>query len=312
VTNTDTQMTHEQIDAVVDQIARQVAFPMRSPVLRTPADVGLEFEDVTFPSSDGVPLEAWFIPRDGSDKLIIANHPMGFNRYGFPSHMEPWRSFGAAAGNDFEVDYVEDYKILHDAGYNVLTYDFRNQGASASSNGGVGGHGFVARDVVGSLRFARTDPRTRDLTIGLFSRCQGANASMYAMHLWPEEFDGIRCMVAPQPLSVHATVGAILGMVGLPDHLGDVERRIQVLSGLTREVLTPIPAASSIQVPTFLYQVRDDLMTTPGDVQAMYDAIPIDDKKLMWIEGTTRRWDGYLEFQLRPEPMLDWFASHMS
>ncbi len=27
--------------------------------------------------------------------------------------------------------------------------------------------------------------------------------------------------------------------------------------------------------------------------------------------GTTRRWDGYLEFQRHPEPMLDWFAKHM-
>jgi hypothetical protein len=25
----------------------------------------------------------------------------------------------------------------------------------------------------------------------------------------------------------------------------------------------------------------------------------------------TRRWDGYLEFQRRPEPMLGWFAKHM-
>jgi hypothetical protein len=35
-------------------------------------------------------------------------------------------------------------------------------------------------------------------------------------------------------------------------------------------------------------------------------------KKLQWIEGTTARWDGYLEFQRRPQPMLDWFAQYMS
>jgi hypothetical protein len=27
--------------------------------------------------------------------------------------------------------------------------------------------------------------------------------------------------------------------------------------------------------------------------------------------AATRRWDGYLEFQRRPEPMLEWFAKHM-
>jgi predicted SnoaL-like aldol condensation-catalyzing enzyme len=94
----------------------------------TPAGGGvrpqdLEYEDVTFPALDGVPLEAWFIPAGGSDKLIIANHPMGFSRPGIPAHLEPWKSIWALSGNDFEVNLVPDYKILHDAGYNVLAYD---------------------------------------------------------------------------------------------------------------------------------------------------------------------------------------------
>jgi hypothetical protein len=61
-------------------------------------------------------------------------------------------------------------------------------------------------------------------------------------------------------------------------------------------------------VPAFLYQVRGDTLTDPSDVRAMYDNIPIADKKLQWIEDTTARWDGYLEFQRRPQPMLDRFA----
>jgi hypothetical protein len=69
--------------------------------------------------------------------------------------------------------------------------------------------------------------------------------------------------------------------------------------------------ARDVRVPTFLYQVRDDVLTEPGDVQAMFNNIPVADKKLQWIHGTTRRWDGYLEFQRRPGPMLDWFAKHM-
>jgi uncharacterized protein len=43
----------------------------------------------------------------------------------------------------------------------------------------------------------------------------------------------------------------------------------------------------------------------------MFDNIPVADKQLRWIDGTTRRWDGYLEFQGRPEPVLSWFAQHM-
>jgi hypothetical protein len=36
------------------------------------------------------------------------------------------------------------------------------------------------------------------------------------------------------------------------------------------------------------------------------------EKKLQWIEGTTARWDGYMEFQRRPEPMLGWFDEFIS
>nr|BFF18235.1 hypothetical protein GCM10025730_17560 [Promicromonospora thailandica] len=76
-----TTAPHTTTDAEATEIIRQIAAGygsiLRSPVLGTPADQGLAYEDVTFPSADGTPLEAWFIPREGSDKLIIANHPCG-------------------------------------------------------------------------------------------------------------------------------------------------------------------------------------------------------------------------------------------
>ena len=35
---------------------------LRSPIMHAPTEEGLDYEDVTFPSLDGVPLEGWFIP----------------------------------------------------------------------------------------------------------------------------------------------------------------------------------------------------------------------------------------------------------
>jgi hypothetical protein len=121
----------EQIDAVLQRMADARGHLSRSPVLHSPREHGLHYEDVTFPSFDGVPLEGWFIPADGSDKVIIVNHPTGFTRSGLPSHLDPWRSAWAASGNDVEVDFVPDLKILHDAGYNVPTYDLRTMGTAA-------------------------------------------------------------------------------------------------------------------------------------------------------------------------------------
>ena len=56
--------------------------------------------------------------------------------------------------------------------------------------------------------------------------------------------------------------------------------------------LSPFSAAASFRAPSLLYQVCDDAMSRPSDVQAMFDAIPDDQvKELFWIRGATRRWD---------------------
>jgi hypothetical protein len=305
--------TEQQIDRLLQGMTDSFSQQLRAPILHSPAEHGLDYQDVTFPALDGVPLEGWFIPAAGSDKLIIANHPMGFSRAGIPTHLEPWRSIWAPSGNDFEVNLVPDYKILHDAGYNVLAYDLRNFGHSGAANGGIASSGiFEARDVAGSLAYARSRSDTAGMTVGLFSRCLGCSSTFAAMTQYPEAFDGVRCLVGPQPVTMKIIVQRRLAMAGVPaDRIDDLERRLILRTSIGFARRAPQEWARNVRVPTFLYQVHDDVLTEPDDVQAMFDNIPVPDKKLQWIGGTTRRWDGYLEFQRRPVPMLDWFAAHM-
>ena len=308
-----TESAQEQADEALRRFADGFSWLRRAPVLHSPSEHGLEYEDVTFPARDGVPLEGWFIPAPGSGKLIIANHPMGFSRSGMPTQYEPWHTDWAASGNGFEVDLVPDYKILHDAGYNVLAYDLRNHGLSSAANGGVSTHGITEwRDIAGSLAYARTRPGTGDMTIGLFSRCMGAVATFAAMTRFPAAFDGVRCLVAPQPVTPRIIVERRLAVMGLGDRLDDFNTLIRLRTSVGLDQRVPQEWARNVRVPTFLYQVRGDILTHPSDVQAMFDNIPVAEKKLQWIEGTTARWDGYLEFQRRPQPMLDWFAQYMS
>jgi len=307
-----TQSTREQADQALQRFADGFSWLRRSPVWHWPSEHGLAYEDVTFPARDGVPLEGWFIPAPGSGKLIIANHPMGFSRSGMPAHLQPWHADWAPSGNGFEVDLVPDYKILHDAGYNVLAYDLRNHGLSSAANGGVTTHGNTeGRDVAGSLAYARTRPETSDMAIGLFSRCMGAVATFAAMTRFPAAFDGVRCLVSPQPVTPRYIVQRRLAVLGLGDRLHDFDTLILLRTSFGLDQRIPQEWARNVRVPTFLYQVRGDILTDPSDVQAMYDNIPIAEKKLQWIEGTTARFDGYLEFQRRPQPMLDWFAGYM-
>jgi uncharacterized protein len=304
--------TRAEADETLRRFADGFSHLRRSPVLHSPAEDGLDYEDVTFPSRDGVPLEGWFIPAPGSSKLIIANHPMGFSRSGLPADRQPWQADWALSGNGFEVDLVPDYKILHDAGYHVLAYDLRNHGLSGAANGGVTTGGVMeSRDVVGSLDYARTRPDTRDLAIGLFSRCMGASSTFAAMTRYPDAFAGVRCLVAPQPVTARFIVQRRLAMMGLGDRLADFDTLVQLRTSVGLGQRVPQEWARNVRVPAFLYQVRGDILTDPSDVQAMFDNIPAPDKQLHWIEGTTARFDGYLEFQRRPQPMLDWFARFM-
>jgi len=306
-------LSKEQIDKLLHQFLDGFESPPRAPVFHSPSEHGLEYEDVTFLATDGTPLDAWFIPANGSNKVVIANHPLGFSRTGMPTQFDPYHAAWAATGNDFEVDLVPDYKILHDAGYNVFTYDLRNHGLSSAGDGGVVNHGVTEKsDVVGSLHYIRTRPDTKDMIIGLFSRCFGGVSTLAAMAAFPKEFDDVRCLVTCQPISPSYIAKRRLGVLGISDHLDDFNQLLRLRTSVGLERRVPQEWAKSVRIPTFLYQVHDDILTEPEDVQAMYDNIPVAEKKLQWIEGTKARWDGYREFQRRPTPMLEWFNKYMA
>ncbi|OAT67866.1 hypothetical protein AWB85_12165 [Mycobacteroides immunogenum] len=294
----------------IKALAKGLSSPVRAPILHTPDEYGMAYEDLLFPSLDGTPLEAWWIPRPGSDKIVIANHPMPMNRYGFPSHLEPWNF---VPGNDIEVDYMREYQHLHEAGYNILTYDARNHGNSAAANGGIFTWGLIeSRDVAGSLKYIKSRPDTRNMTVGLLSRCMGANATFVAMTRHPELFADVRALVAVQPISLRAMVERNLEMMSLEDQFEAVDREVQLNLSFTIDQLSPLEYAKNCQVPTFILQVRDDALTKSSDVQSIFDNIPVDDKELFWIEDSTRRWDGYNYFSEHPEKLIDWFDKHTS
>lgn len=209
------------------------------------------------------------------------------------------------------MNFIPDFRILHDAGYNILAYDMRNYGHSACANGRVQSAGiFEARDVIGAQRYVRSHPVLGKMTVGLFSRCLGANATMMAMERSPQDFENIKCMVAVQPLSVRFVVEALIGKMGLSDKYAEFDFAQKLITGFDIEQMSPLKAAASVKVPTYIYQVRDDALTKPEDVQSVYDAIS-SEKEIEWIEGTSARWDGYCNFQRDPARKLAWFEKFM-
>jgi uncharacterized protein len=302
-------------EQTITSLAEGLARSSRAPLLSTPADAGLEFEDVTYPSADGVPLEAWYIPCAGSDRLVVCMHAFGFNRYGFPAHLEPW-STAFGEGNDVEVSFIPDYRILHDHGYHVLAFDFRNFGHSGDANGNLQSNNrFEARDVLGTLAYVRSRPDLSALRLGIFARCMGANATLRAIDSDPAAFADVRCLVAPLLMSSRAFLEAALEKAGLGGdlaaHLAEVDRRFRRITSVSFEGADVSQWAPSVTMPTLTYGVHDDHLTRPSDLEQAYELLGASEKEMFWIEGTTRRWDGYLWFQRHPERVLDWLDSHL-
>lgn len=75
--------------AKVKALANMVKMP-RSFIFKNPDEYGMKgWYDLSIPSDDGTPLEAWYIPAKGgeSNKLIIFNHALPMCRAGYPGHM---------------------------------------------------------------------------------------------------------------------------------------------------------------------------------------------------------------------------------
>ena len=72
-----------------------------------------------------------------------------------------------------------------------------------------------------------------------------------------------------------------------------------------------IARAHAVTIPTMVVQVKDDMTTKPSDAQGIYEKLPNPTKKLLWIEGTPVRYEGYRYFSQKPAEMLDWYNANI-
>ncbi len=302
----------EKLEAIKTLAAFCVTTPFRTPVHKTPAAHGVDrWDDVFFPSADGVPLEGWYVPAVGgeSDRLIIMNHPYPMSRSGFTGHWgPPWDVV-----DDLEIDFVAQIAHMAKAGYNVLAYDLRNHGTSGAANGGICGIGrYEWRDCVGAKRYVDAHPRLSRMTLGLYSQCTGGNAQFEAIHRHPELFETVACLLAPMTVSMAAIKEVFARMYGIEDYLDTIAFEERKLGGFSYTEMDPKPFAPAVTMPVFQFQVRDDKWSdNPRDGQEIFDLIGANDKAMFWIEGTTRRFDGYNYFGRFPEKMLTFFDRYM-
>ena len=174
------------------KMTKLMLFARRTPLDRTPAEAGLDYEDVVFEAGDGVAIKAWFVPSAGKGPApaIVFVHGWMWNRLGNVAGQVPF--------DDRDVDFLPTAKTLHEAGFHVLMYDVRRHGESASGGGLLSFGPVEARDFTGAVLFLRSRPEVDSRRIGALGISMGGTIALYgAARCQP-----IKAIIAVQPAKV--------------------------------------------------------------------------------------------------------------
>lgn len=135
-----------------------VFFQPMQPWLRTPATVGLDYEDLRLPTADGLTLSAWFLPaRQPARGTILFLH-----------------------GNAQNIStHLASVYWLPERGFNVLLLDYRGYGASQGLPSVAG----AQQDIDSAMRYlvARRDLAPRRIVV-LAQSLGGALGLHYLAH----------------------------------------------------------------------------------------------------------------------------------
>ena len=129
--------------------------PMKK-LVRTPADIGLEYRDIEFESSDGMPLHGWLLPAEGDAKgSVLFLH-----------------------GNAENIStHIGSVFWLPSEGYNVFLFDYRGYG---KSRGAAELHGII-RDAEAAITQLTRLPETQNTPLIVYGQSVGAAISSYAV-----------------------------------------------------------------------------------------------------------------------------------
>lgn len=249
-------------------VAYKSVHPIKHKNHRTPAMLNLPYENVSFPSTDGVRLSAWFVPANESRGVIIACHGYPGNRSG---------SLGVMG-------------FLHRAHFSVLAFDFR---ALGDSGGDVCTIGYrEVQDALGAVKYLRQREDTRNLPIGIFGTSMGAAVSLMATAQSPE----IRAVVADSSYAsldraVAQRFRGFFGWFGAVWNL-PVQWFGERMIGVSASSVSPLRQVPRISPrPVLLIHGAADRRISPEDSQLLFAAAG--EPKELWLIPGAEHIRGY-------------------
>lgn len=287
------------------QISDLMIKPGKSPVFETPEKYGLEYEDVTYKTSDGVTLSGWLI-NGGNEKVIIQSHfGVQCSRCGFTQEGKGmmknvlWTS---------DIHFLDQTKYLVENGFSMLMFDMRNHGNSEQTDWVSWGLK-ERKDIVASIKFVSEHEEYKNASIGLLSICMGQGATTFAFGMEEEmkKFKNLKAMISVQPLTYDYFVKAM----GLPNFLinsGNKYNKEKRNIDLTGDAF--LPYVKEISVPTMVIQNTNDPMTNMDMVKQYFNDLNVE-KEVLWLDLEKKRGASYAWLSKNSKPILDWYNKYL-
>jgi len=243
--------------------ARRAMEIPRQPLVHSPASVGLDWEDVSFPGRDGtVVLKGWYLRGGGKHAIIIVNG-------GFQNRV------------DENSDTLGLTAALVKKGYDVLLFDLRGRG---ESTGRGREFSYIDSDIGGAMDYLVGRGYSTD-AICVLGFCSGAAQScIFASRNDPGAVILDGCFPNISTMLVREVVAT-----GPPEFL--VRIFIPGLLVMTKllyryDVVNPIDVVAGIRCNVLFIHEEGDEFTSWEETRRLYEASGNPESELWQITGT--------------------------
>lgn len=222
----------------------------------TPGDVGLTFDSLTVPTTDGVRLAVWYVPsRNGAAVVLL--HGAGSTR----------------------SNVLDEAVVLADAGFGVLLVDARGHGESGGHAMDFGWYG--EQDVAAAVDVLAAQPDVDPARIGVVGLSMGGEQALGASGADPR----IRAVVAEG-----ATARSAADEAWLSEEFGVrgwLQEQLEWVQDRVTDALTDAPLPGSSRAAVESTEETRYLLVTGGDVpdearSAAYVAAGAPDRVEVW------------------------------
>jgi fermentation-respiration switch protein FrsA (DUF1100 family) len=251
----------------------------RASVTLSPADLGLEYEDISFTSrEDHLTLYGWFLPTPGSEQVIIMLHGAESNR------------------SDPGVGMLDIAAGLAANGYNILMFDFRGHGESEGDRLSAGYH--ERKDLWGAVDYVQERGFE---SIGVLGFSMGAATAL----MGAAEDTDIDCVVADSSFADMAGImeREFTERTGAPGFLmKPVLFMVKIMYGVDFAAVKPVENVPEIAPrPIFFIHGEEDEFVPLDHAYRLYEASENPDDMLWVVPGA----DHVKAYLTRPVEYID-------